>query len=236
MLLLVSSPRSSCPLIDFVNDLKKGGLYVIGHVKLGSYEDTNSDPSIEEYTQWLGLIDHLKVKAFVELTLAKTIREGVQHLIRISGMGAMKPNTIVMGFYDEEELYDFFESENSPYQTVAFRDMEKQLFPTRRPNEQKNLEPFEYVSMVSDVLRMKKNICLCRHFHRLDKNAIGKNGGLKYIDIWPINVFDPKTEDPFDVVSLFMMQLACIINMLPKWRKLQVRVFLCETAQVNASR
>lgn len=48
-------------------------------------------------------------------------------------------------------------------------------------------------------------------------------------------MFDPKNEDPFNVVSLFMMQLACIINMLPIWKKLQLRVFLCETEMNNES-
>ncbi|GAB0098265.1 solute carrier family 12 member 9 [Sergentomyia squamirostris] len=232
MLLLVSSPRSCCPLIEFVNDLKKGGLYVLGHVKLGDYED-NNDPTLDEYKYWLSLIDHLKVKAFAEVTLAKSIREGVHHLIRISGMGAMKPNTIVMGFYDEEKLYDFFESENSTYHTATFRNSEEdesdQIFPTRKPGGAKTLSAREYVAMIDDVLRMKKNVCLCRHFQRLDKGLIARSNHIKYIDVWTVNVFDPSNEDPFDVVSQFMLQLACILNMLPVWKRMHLRVFLCET-------
>lgn len=109
MLLLVSSPRSCCPLVDFVNDMKKGGLYVIGHVRVGDFQDLQ-DPTVEETKKWLSFVDHMKVKAFAEVTLANSIREGVQHLIRLSGIGAMKPNTIILGFYDDEAPKDFFQT------------------------------------------------------------------------------------------------------------------------------
>lgn len=126
--------------------------------------------------------------------------------------------------------------QDSPYRTEEFTN-NGHIFPTREENE-KILSPEEYVGTICDVLRMKKNICLCRHFHLLNKSEIAgniKQNRIKYIDVWPVNVFEPKNEDPFDVVSLFMMQLACIINMLPVWKNLHLRLFLCETENSNGS-
>lgn len=108
MLLLVNSPRSACPLIDFINDLKKGGLYVLGHV-VNEDSAKEYDPTLDLVPHWLNLVDHLKVKAFVELTVARNVREGVKHLMRLSGMGAMKPNTVIFGFLDKDEPLDFLQ-------------------------------------------------------------------------------------------------------------------------------
>lgn len=60
MLLLIASPRQAAPLIDFVNDQKKGGLFVVGHVRVGEL-DGSGDPLAAEHKYWLKLIDHLKV-------------------------------------------------------------------------------------------------------------------------------------------------------------------------------
>ncbi|XP_058803969.1 solute carrier family 12 member 9 [Phymastichus coffea] len=229
ILLMVASPRSSCPLIDFINDLKKGGLYVIGHVKVGEFSG-KVDPTIDEYPHWLSLVDHMKVKAFIELTLTKTVQEGLQHLIRLSGMGAMKPNTIVLGFYDDETPVDFFQ--DSQYATSMYDNVttyaNAKLFALRQPHESKTIDELQYVKMCEDVLNMKKNLCLCRNFHLLDKSQLSKNANLQYIDVWPVNFFQPSDQDPFDTTSLFMLQLACIINMVPNWKNLHLRVFHCE--------
>ncbi|XP_014206064.1 solute carrier family 12 member 9 isoform X2 [Copidosoma floridanum] len=237
ILLMVASPRSACPLIDFINDLKKGGLYVIGHVKVGEFSG-KVDPTINEYPHWLSLVDHMKVKAFIELTITKTIREGLHHLIRLSGMGAMKPNTIVLGFYDSEIPNDFFQ--NSQYATIMFENVTTysngKVFPLRQPNEGKTIDELQYVGMCQDVLNMKKNLCLCRNFHLLDKTQLTKNNrNFKYIDVWPVNFFQPSDQDPFDTSSLFMLQLACIINMVGNWKNLHLRVFHCEVAKSSSS-
>lgn len=50
----------------------------------------------------------------------------------------------------------------------------------------------------------------------------------KYIDVWPVNFMNPGENDPFDTTSLFMMQLACIMNMVPLWSKLQLRLCVCD--------
>lgn len=67
--------------------MKKSGLYVLGHVKQGSVDEFPSDPVERELPAWIQLVEMLKVKAFIELTLAQSVREGAQHLMRVSGLG-----------------------------------------------------------------------------------------------------------------------------------------------------
>ncbi|KAJ8946245.1 hypothetical protein NQ318_004614, partial [Aromia moschata] len=226
VLLVVNSPRSACPLIDFINDLKKGGLYVIGHVEVGDGTEEGPDPTISQHINWLNLVDHLKVKAFVELTVAKTVREGLQHLMRLSGMGAMKPNTVVLGFLDEQESQDFLLSNGSAYQNLNF---DNDIFPIR---SQGSLQPLEYVQMMRDVLRMNKNLCLCRNFSTLKKDSKSVRS-KRYIDVWPIDFLNPGEDNAFDTTSLFMMQLACIVNMVPLWGKLKLRICVCDEVRTS---
>ncbi|KAK3104628.1 hypothetical protein FSP39_006597 [Pinctada imbricata] len=242
ILLLVAQPRQCWELIDFINDIKKGGLFVIGHVKVDSLDNHISDPILEEYPRWLSLIDNLKVKAFIELTMANSISEGLQHLLRISGLGGMKPNTVCLGFYDDAAPEDSFlkivrkrrrllllpENGNAFQLDDKFQDI-------RKVDEPKNLDQEEYVKLIRDSLKMSKNVCLCRGFHHLSKqNITNSHNGNFYIDVWPVNLFRPDTASYFDNTCLFMLQLACILDMVPAWRKhTKLRVFLCLNAQTD---
>ena len=50
-----------CTLIQFVNAIKKGGLYVLGHVHVlpADKDELEDEPN---NWRWLDLIDHLKIK------------------------------------------------------------------------------------------------------------------------------------------------------------------------------
>jgi potassium/chloride transporter 9 len=65
ILLLVQNPRTCCSLIDFANTLKKGGLYVLGHVYVDNLEYLRRDPCSTVYSSWLSLVDHLKIKGVI---------------------------------------------------------------------------------------------------------------------------------------------------------------------------
>ncbi|XP_021950932.1 solute carrier family 12 member 9 [Folsomia candida] len=232
MLLLVANPRSACPLIDFVNDLKKSGLYVLGHVYSGEFDEMEVDPATEDYSSWLSLVDHLKVKAFIELTVARTFREGMHHLVRISGLGAMRPNTIVLGFHDDTLPVDFFSSGEAPipYRTDKFPPA---TFPMRR-DEGQRLREEEYVEVVRDIIKMNKNVVLCRNMALLDKAKVARKKHL-FVDVWPINFFSGDANSLMDTSSLFLLQLACILNMTPLWKSLTLRVFLLCTSTTTSA-
>ncbi|KAF7664874.1 hypothetical protein LDENG_00163140 [Lucifuga dentata] len=210
VLLMVANPRSCTGLITFINDLKKSSLYVLGHVKLGLLDGLASDPVQSHYESWLSLVDHLNIKAFVNLTLADSVRHGVQNLLFITGFGGMRPNTLVLGFYDDCTPEDHLQGKvilctGYGFGTVSpTKDTSEQrflFFPAVRDIEQtKDLQEEEYVSVIADALKMGKNVILGRYFNQFNREEIlgsGRNiGGCRsktgpFVDVWPLNLLCP---------------------------------------------
>lgn len=211
VLLLVSkfNTPNTMNLIDFVNDMKKGGLYVIGHVKVGEWTKLDTDIVQTEAPAWWDMVKRLKIKAFVELTVAPSIREGLHHLVHLSGLGAMKPNTIVLGFPRiMSQNFEEYEGDN--------------------PRVASSISENEFVSVLRDCLRMQKNVCIARSFAFMDKKAaLIRRGRPVFIDVWPLDFSKPHAFREYDASCLFMLQLACIVRMTSTWRKKAVlRVYL----------
>ncbi|XP_036846012.1 solute carrier family 12 member 9 isoform X2 [Oncorhynchus mykiss] len=244
VLLMVANPRSSCQLINFVNQLKKGGLFVLGHVKLGDLDTLPSDPVQQQYNFWLSLVDKLGVKAFVDLTLSPSVRQGTQHLLRITGLGGMKPNTLVLGFYDSCTPEDYFlqdpafcESKGSGGDDfgVDLPSLQAHFPPVRHVESPRWLTSEEYVGIISDAIKMSKNVCLGRYFFQLQGEGMGTktDGATRIIDVWPLNLLQPSSTSAasVDVCSLFLLQMACVLNMASRWRHAKMRIFLCVEAE-----
>ena len=122
---------------------------------------------------------------------------------------------------------------------------------------QQKVSKLEYFGIIKDILKMQKNVCLCRHFQRLNKgSALGqlrrfrakvyndsatdddgyeedlwkgtsKESKKAFLDVWLVDFFAHSClTNTSDTTSLFILQLACIVNMVPRWKKLKVRVFI----------
>jgi len=187
----------------------------------------------------------LKVKAFVELTLSDSVRDGMRHLVRVSGLGGMKPNTVCLGFYDDSERADLLSSyrvastrgsrllrlrpgDSSSVEDSGTSDISENFPDPKQSSAVKDFTGAEYVGMICDALRMKQNVCLFRHFAQFNKHDTFSRRRPASIDVWPVNFFasSPTSFTQFDTTCLFLLQLACILHMVPGWKRhSSLRVF-----------
>ncbi|XP_040203675.1 solute carrier family 12 member 9-like [Rana temporaria] len=223
ILLLVSNPENHKNLITFANDLKKSGLFVLGHVSLEELDVLPSDPLQTRTDSWLQLVDELNIKAFVNLTLSNSVRYGAQQLLFISGLGGMRPNTVILGFYTRSTPEDLLRNDQELDRSTPFV-----YTSTGRTPPSENFSAWEYVAIISDSIKMSKNVVLARYFSEFDRFSIcSLKGKDTYIDVWPLNLLRPDSASYVNTCSLFLLQMACVLNMVRSWKKAKLRLFLC---------
>ncbi|KAM5164279.1 solute carrier family 12 member 9-like [Mantella aurantiaca] len=223
ILLLVSNPDKHKNLITFANDLKKSGLFVLGHVRLEELDVLPSDPLQQRTDSWLELVDELNIKAFVNLTLSNSVRYGAQQLLFISGLGGMRPNTVILGFYTRSTPEDLLMNDQELERSTPF----VYTSTNRRPTSE-NFSSWEYVAIISDSIKMSKNVVLARYFSDFERSRIcSLKGKDTYIDVWPLNLLRPDSATYVNTCSLFLLQMACVLNMVQSWKKAKLRLFLC---------
>ncbi|PFX30422.1 solute carrier family 12 member 2-like [Stylophora pistillata] len=93
-LVLTGHPQDRPNLTYVVSQITKNvSLMVYGNVVIKEHFETL--PEDESDAKWMR--EH-KMKAFRAVTTARSLREGVQSMIHLTGLGKMRPNTVVMGF------------------------------------------------------------------------------------------------------------------------------------------
>ncbi|XP_030635261.1 solute carrier family 12 member 3-like [Chanos chanos] len=93
-LVLTGPPNLRPALVDFVGSFTKNvSLMICGDVLMD--EDKSLRSSTDTLVKWL---NQRKVRSFYTTFTANTLREGTRHLMQATGLGKMKPNTLVVGF------------------------------------------------------------------------------------------------------------------------------------------
>ncbi|CAK9014169.1 Solute carrier family 12 member 9 (Cation-chloride cotransporter-interacting protein 1) [Durusdinium trenchii] len=110
ILFLPEFDQGQLQLLDFCNNLKKGGLYIIGNViqcgahdaQPGAVQRDMGDLALncERLKQlWLELLDLTGAKAFHEVVLSPTWGIGKRSLLMSAGLGGLRPNTVCIQYY-----------------------------------------------------------------------------------------------------------------------------------------
>ena len=102
----------------------------------------------------------------------------------------MKPNTIILGFADSEDLRkDDFEDPTSDFVSEKLDGIFPKLAGSGSDvvdDRKRNLKRIEFVRSISDVLKLRKNVCVCRNFQELDRSEIHFFHLIFFIcPIWP---------------------------------------------------
>lgn len=163
----------------------------------------------------------------------------------------MRPNTLVLGFYDDSppkdkltdpsasasQSTDLFVPSHDLEQPALFHFVSVRGSTNRQDcgefGDGKVLGSQEYVAIIADAMKMLKNVVLARYFNDFDRAQVlsppssSPGKGVVYVDVWPVNLLRPDSSSYVDTCSLFLLQLACILNMVRAWRKATLRLFLC---------
>ncbi|KAF5021510.1 hypothetical protein F66182_6453 [Fusarium sp. NRRL 66182] len=223
IILLINNPRRQTRLIQFCNSLKKGSLYILGHVIVT--DDFNAgvhEARLQQHAWTKYISEFSKIKAFVQLTMSPTITWGIRNLILSAGLGGMRPNIAVLGFYNMEELRKSSPKLRVPDVPVSFSaQMQRPLksngkapqrprrargdtsarlmegiLPTDVIRTESMMSPKEYLTILEDLaLRYRLNIAVGCGFESLETPRKDGKNTKKYIDLWPIQMSAEVTAD-----------------------------------------
>jgi len=166
----------------------------------------------------------------------------------------MRPNTLVLGFYDDCTPQDDLQGKillssgpglDPASQSIDPREAWSPFFPNVRCTEElKDLPVDEYVSVIADAVKMGKNVTLARYFNQFNREEVlesgRKIGGHRsatgpFVDVWPLNLLQPDSRGYVDICSLFLLQLACVLQESRAWSQARLRLFLCVEASSSAT-
>ncbi|KAL7795429.1 amino acid permease domain-containing protein [Trichoderma ceciliae] len=250
IILLVNNPRRQARLIQFCNSLKKGSLYILGHVIVTDDFNTGVHEAKLQQHAWTRYISEFsRIKAFVQLTMSPSINWGIRNLILSSGLGGMRPNIAILGFYNMDDLRRSSHrlrvpdipmapasKMNRPPKSRSKRpargrgDTSARLLegflPTDAIRTEDMMSPTEYMTALEDLtLVYRLNVAVAYGFGGLETPRKDESNTKKYIDLWPIQMSaELSSEGKSMLTSNFdtytlILQLGHILRSVHTWKK-----------------
>lgn len=211
IILLINNPRRQTRLIQLCNSMKKGALYILGHVIVTDDFNTGVHEAKLQQHAWSNFISEIpRLKAFVQLTMSPSITWGIRNLILSAGLGGMRPNIAVLGFYNMDEL-----RRTQPLASVPLPPLSPTSYKAKTPvskaasrrrgdTSARLLEGFlptdvirtegmmsatDYMTILEDLtLRYKLNVAVGVGCEQLEMPRHSGPNSKKYIDLWPIQM------------------------------------------------
>lgn len=261
ILLFVNDPRRGYKLIQFCNSLKKGSLFIIGHVIVTQNFGASVPEARRQQAAWNKYIDFSKIKAFVNVAISPSIEWGARNIFLSAGLGSMRPNIVIFGFYNiqqfrsEQPLVDVpspppERKHASIKRRRTSRSQVRGELPTDICYVEKRTDVQSYVMVLEDMmLKLQTNVAIAVGFNDLELPNAKHGNTKKYIDLWPIQMsaeLASETEGAprnvqttnFDTYTL-ILQLGCILNTVSSWKKsyrVRVAVFVEYESDVEEER
>lgn len=265
-MLFINNPRQQYKLIQFCNALKKGGLFILGHVIVAAEFGSAVEEARRAQSAWTKFIELSRIKAFVNFATSPGVSWGTRNLLLGAGLGGMRPNIIIMGFYNLERFRDSqplvgtpAPLSQKPAQNTGEKEPKKRDNRTLNPDKtlptdlcrtEGDLTPTDYLTILEDMLlRLQINAGIAKGFQGLEFPGPKGENAKKYIDLWPIQMSADITSEGghdkrsllttnFDTYTL-ILQLGCILDTVPAWKKvyqLRVAVFVEYESDVEEER
>lgn len=119
----------------------------------------------KQQAAWTKYIDFSRVKAFVQIAISPAVEWGTRNIVLSAGLGGMRPNIAVLGFYNLQDLnlnkplIDIETPEDSVNRTNAAAKFSKHdknqkldgLLPTDDCKREDMMSVTSYVTILEDV-------------------------------------------------------------------------------------
>jgi len=198
--------------------------------------------------RWLELIDKSGIKAFSDAAINSSVADGFASLVIGSGLGGMRPNTVVMQQFKPASStpVPFLRADSTTSATredckAVLGALQKTIGGCTSDSTSANTVGLyggsaeTYLSVMRNVLQFNRNLCISWNFHLMDKTflvsfykqMLKDKKERMTIDIWGFDNMETFKEwDDINGILSLQIQLAYGLFRTDIWNDMKLRVLL----------